>query len=380
MTDTLVTQCPACGTSFKLSWAQLNAANGAVRCGACLEVFSGEACLVLNSDENQLSDIPLDHGSSIFDTELPEADQQKQTQDPKTHWTDFLVPGSPTREFERDVDSDDESLVPAGSINNSDPHVQEPDTDDIEEDFATDWYHGTDIIYHVLDDGEFIEENSDEGVSADESLVQNQASQSFLEAPLDFVEPLDEAARQSLHETIDDNSVELVEIPAYRKSIRYYLTFGSLNLLFVLILALQFLWFNRNDFAEREDLRNYYLLGCDYLSPLIRCELPDYINLNQISTRKLIVRSHPRVQNALVIDAIILNSGGFAQPFPQLELKFTNLDFKTVASRRFDTSEYLGGELTGMKFIPAHTEVRLALEIVDPGEYAVSYELYAVHP
>jgi hypothetical protein len=104
------------------------------------------------------------------------------------------------------------------------------------------------------------------------------------------------------------------------------------------------------------------------------------VNLSQISTRKLIVRSHPAIRNALIIDAIILNSAAFAQPFPKLELKFTDLDFKTVASRRFEANEYLGGELTGSKFIPARTEVRVSLEIVDPGNLAVSYELYAVHP
>jgi len=40
MTDSFVTQCPHCRTSFRISRAQLGAAHGAVRCGACMRVFN----------------------------------------------------------------------------------------------------------------------------------------------------------------------------------------------------------------------------------------------------------------------------------------------------------------------------------------------------
>ena len=40
MSESHVTQCPHCRTSFRVSQAQLAAAHGAVRCGACLHVFN----------------------------------------------------------------------------------------------------------------------------------------------------------------------------------------------------------------------------------------------------------------------------------------------------------------------------------------------------
>ena len=40
MIDSFVTQCPNCRTSFRVNRAQLSAANGAVRCGACLHVYN----------------------------------------------------------------------------------------------------------------------------------------------------------------------------------------------------------------------------------------------------------------------------------------------------------------------------------------------------
>ena len=39
--DEMITQCPSCTTSFKVSNAQLGAAGGVVRCGACLQIFRG---------------------------------------------------------------------------------------------------------------------------------------------------------------------------------------------------------------------------------------------------------------------------------------------------------------------------------------------------
>jgi predicted Zn finger-like uncharacterized protein len=41
-----VTRCPHCGTAFRVQPAQLAARGGKVRCGYCLEVFDGAACLL----------------------------------------------------------------------------------------------------------------------------------------------------------------------------------------------------------------------------------------------------------------------------------------------------------------------------------------------
>jgi predicted Zn finger-like uncharacterized protein len=40
MTDSFVTKCPHCQTSFRVSHAQLSVARGMVRCGSCLQVFN----------------------------------------------------------------------------------------------------------------------------------------------------------------------------------------------------------------------------------------------------------------------------------------------------------------------------------------------------
>uniref|UniRef100_UPI0030EDD44E MJ0042-type zinc finger domain-containing protein n=1 Tax=Pseudomonas guineae TaxID=425504 RepID=UPI0030EDD44E len=56
MTQSFVTQCPHCRTSFRVSLTQLGAAHGAVRCGACLHVFN--AAQQLREQGQQLAASP----------------------------------------------------------------------------------------------------------------------------------------------------------------------------------------------------------------------------------------------------------------------------------------------------------------------------------
>jgi hypothetical protein len=139
----------------------------------------------------------------------------------------------------------------------------------------------------------------------------------------------------------------------------------------IVLLAGQFGWFNQAELSQQEEFRGWYELLCDQL----QCELPEFTDVAKIKTRKLVVRTHPDVDEALIVDAIIFNDSHFAQPLPLLSLSFSDMNNRLVASRRFKPVEYLAGELTGNHEMPAQTEVHLSLEIVDPGTSAVSYQL-----
>jgi hypothetical protein len=94
-----------------------------------------------------------------------------------------------------------------------------------------------------------------------------------------------------------------------------------------------------------------------------------------MSTRNLVVRSHPDLSGALIVDAIIVNQADFAQPYPVLELRFTSIDGNLVAGRRFQPAEYLSGELLGSTQMATLTPIRIELQIEDPGGEAVNYFL-----
>lgn len=68
MTDSFVTQCPHCQTSFRVSHAQLSVARGMVRCGSCLQVFNAAKQLL----EQRAGTIPESQQTSGTDPESVE--------------------------------------------------------------------------------------------------------------------------------------------------------------------------------------------------------------------------------------------------------------------------------------------------------------------
>ncbi len=147
----------------------------------------------------------------------------------------------------------------------------------------------------------------------------------------------------------------------------------TLSILMAALLFVQIAYFKFDYFSRVEPTRTAYLFMC----PLFGCDVPPLVDIMEIETTNLIVRNHPKVGEALLVDAILINKAPFEQPFPDLILSFSKLDETPVASRRFTPKEYLGGELAGMKYIPERQPVHIALEIADPGPEAVNYTLSA---
>lgn len=166
---------------------------------------------------------------------------------------------------------------------------------------------------------------------------------------------------------------EPVEMTARRKSnwSRKKLWAGLSLLMLVLLLA-QTAWFQFENLNRTQPYRGAYEIIC----PIVGCKLPALVDHSKIRTNNLVVRNHPQVKNALIVDAIILNNASFQQPFPDLVLEFSTMEDKPVASRRFTPREYLRGELAGQHLMPQNQPVHLTLELVDPGLEAVNYRAY----
>ncbi len=136
-----------------------------------------------------------------------------------------------------------------------------------------------------------------------------------------------------------------------------------------LLLFIQLAIFRFDDLSTLEPWRSYYGKACNIFS----CELPQLRDRTKIKASNLVVRSHPTIENALMVDAIINNNAKFPQAFPPLDLVFVDIKNKPLAARRFEASEYLGGELAGKNAMPVNQPVHIAIEISDPGPAAVSY-------
>ncbi|MDF1628957.1 MAG: DUF3426 domain-containing protein [Alcanivoracaceae bacterium] len=149
------------------------------------------------------------------------------------------------------------------------------------------------------------------------------------------------------------------------------LKWGALSLAALLVFASQYLIFNFNELSRTPAWRPFYANICG----AVGCSLPNLSNVSELRGSNLIVRAHPRAQGALVVDVIVFNDGRYAQPFPLIELGFTDLNGRAIASRRFQPDEYLRGEISNMTEMPPGVPVRLSLEILDPGSDAQNYTL-----
>ncbi|MDF3936536.1 DUF3426 domain-containing protein [Pseudomonas citronellolis] len=149
------------------------------------------------------------------------------------------------------------------------------------------------------------------------------------------------------------------------------LLWALLILLALAGLGAQYVAYHFDELAREDAYRPWFAELC----PQLGCSLPSKVDVEQIRSSNLVVRSHPDFSGALVVDAIIYNRASFSQPFPLLELRFADLNGQLIASRSFKPSEYLGGELAGQTEMPPQTPIHVSLDILDPGPKAVNYSL-----
>lgn len=316
----LVTRCPDCHVAFRASRAQLGAAGGRVRCGACFSVFNGRDNLVTPPAPLSSADprpVPGD--------QPPAAGIQTGSASPQ--YGTASQPPEPSPPSEADIPP-----TPAGE----------------------------DDEQHEFDQPETAEPSPQ------------------VPLPLEAPEPARERPPEQPHTTI----VELAESPTAEPqapdSHRSFPPPGRRNwpwavllVLASLALALQLLHFRAENLPPTADHRAAWATFCRFTG----CQLPALEDRSRIVVRSLRVRSHPDYRGALLLDVILINSAGFRQPFPPLVLEFSDLQGTPVARRRLPPGDYLAGEARAMESMPTDRPVHLELELLDPGAEAVSYRL-----
>jgi hypothetical protein len=96
--------------------------------------------------------------------------------------------------------------------------------------------------------------------------------------------------------------------------------------------------------------------------------------LSQFAIINRDVRQHPTIADALLINAAFENRADFVQPYPVFEISFTDKTGRPVAIRRFLPREYLLGDATREEGMPANIPAHVVLEVMDPGDEAVSFQ------
>ena len=416
MTDSFVTQCPHCQTSFRVSHAQLSVARGVVRCGSCLQVFNAAKQLLeqhagkeavtpvapLISEPPPISEPAPVEPPAIVETPEPRAISQKQWSAAELDLDSLDLDEELARLEQREIQPTTEFGRPREDALSARRDSHEPED--------TTW---PDSLFSEPADERAPEVEDEPDVVEPEPVRPERTEPSLSLEPVDLDDeppipqlrlhdPIDPNARRERLSASDDVDDELPLIePARKKRERVEssaraealqdLTDDPLQLdwqkrrspwgrrlLWLLLIVLaaaglggQYIAYHFDELARQDQYRPWFQQLC----PQVGCTVPSKVDIAKIKSSNLVVRSHPEFSGALVVDAIIYNRAPFSQPFPLLELRFADLNGHLIASRRFKPGEYLNGDLEGMAEMPPQTPIHIALDILDPGPKAVNYSL-----
>lgn len=104
----LITRCPKCATAFNVTEAHLNTANGAVRCGSCLNVFNGRENLTNTLKRSPASTLLDDDDDDLLisdDLELDDHVDDEPEQDPVRERVQSIL--EKTKSDDDDLDDDE---------------------------------------------------------------------------------------------------------------------------------------------------------------------------------------------------------------------------------------------------------------------------------
>jgi len=338
------TQCPHCETRFRVTESQVNAADGFVRCSVCEEVFN--AFNAAGQDEHQ---------PSLLSPEEPHEDLPATSNDePAVEQT--ADDESSSNEFELSASEDHE------------PEIHEPENRDAES--------------HEQ------EENNLE--PAGDITEQTPASEAAEEAgkneSIDFNKtPATDDARKDAFDFFneDDNeSLSHVVPEKFKQSsaagsggLLASLFWGISTLLLIATLALEYAWFNRDQLNQVPQLQAL----AEKLCQRFECRDISIRDPKKIELVSRNVYSHPNQKNALMINITMKNMADFAQPYPVMQIRFSDVRGGDVAARRFLPGEYLPAEMrqqasSSTQLFEPDTNMTFTMEIQDPGKQAMTYE------
>jgi predicted Zn finger-like uncharacterized protein len=151
---------------------------------------------------------------------------------------------------------------------------------------------------------------------------------------------------------------------------RSMLTWGSLSVVMMLVFLGQAIYFKHNELGQISQLRPWIQMFCKHAS----CELTLQVDIGRIELLGQDIRSHPKSDGALLVSATIINNASFTQPYPGLQLSFSDINGVKVATRNFLPKDYLSSKFSRKKGMESNIPIQLELELVDPGKSAVNFE------
>jgi len=349
----LVTRCPHCTTAFRVGLTQMSAADGVVRCGVCNQIFHADKHLV----ETPLSDDPSGLSESYVRELLQEfiGPDPGDTETGAEDRTSAAQQTPPQAGFAADVAP---ATTPGFSAAATEPSPEAEAAPAVEAEAEAD----TTIT-----------------AAADPppATLPHETPVDAPAAPVTGPDPELDAGRSEPESPVDLGTALPagfaipIEIDAPRhppsRAVRAGWTLAALGAACALVL--QYGWYHRDSLARDPRLRPAYAMLC----ARIGCALPSPSDIARIRSDALVIRPLPGREDALSVDAELVNMASFEQPWPGLEIVFSDMRGRVVAGRVFTPDEYLGAAPRGA--MPVREAVRVHFEIMEPDPSATNYRM-----
>lgn len=352
---------------FRVTDAQISAAFGTVKCGPCGHVFS--------ATEHQTSEPESNDTNAVSDTiQKPKTnDDLSSTEETKEKASLTSTPPASSQEISDIELIDDVELTDSfKSLSLGIPTALEPVSDLSDDDLLADDEDSDEAWARSL-----LMEHSETEVPPEQNIEKNP-------------EPVTTQEPEKSEDFPDDNIGDIPDINIQMSTQEYDLadhsvapstskkTGGLLWLIWALMALIALIgqlgFFYFEELSVHERLRPAYKLICDTFD----CELPVQQDINSIASSGLSIRPHPTIPGALTVELILTNNALFTQPFPKIQLDFSDLNDQLVANRIFKPEEYLSGDVKGLDKMPVATPIHLSFEIRHPGEQAANFGIKVV--
>lgn len=404
------TICPHCQTVFNVSEEHLSAADGYVRCGICKEVFNALEKPPAEAEKEPSAERAIADKTGTTKTvaagdgkateaaahptnRRPDAEKRNAAPgDSAPISPSAAEPAKPTPDAV--VDSAQADLFaevseapqtgadsPASSAKMSAMEAIEPDTVAATPASNPDIQAGTEIPAQAARSQTRLQKISDRAADKEGATAPSTASSKSTPEPTGKTEVTPSASSVSDHETEETDLFDGVQsklIPdEYRIPELYNTTslwrdmaWSLAILVFTATLFAEYVWFNRNELVSDPQLRPLVTQFC----AVANC---DTMNLREPARIEMTTRniySHPNVKKALMISGTLINHAHFDQPYPDMQIDFSDVRGEVIASRIFTPEHYMQIKLDSLKLMPPETPVDFNMEIQDPGNDAMTYE------
>jgi predicted Zn finger-like uncharacterized protein len=325
----MLTQCPNCQTTFRVTTEILRVADGQVRCGRCQTQFDALERLI---DENE----PAEHAArSPRTSHTPPAAERIEVEEPAA---------------QEDITLEGRHIEISGRYRMPDSPAGQPQ---MREETVEEWVEIDDIDDEVTNDAGTIEVD-DDLVNDDEPRAIEVAEE----------EPY-EVETEEEPEEVEPEEDLLAAPPRPPIAPVWKILAGPL----VPLLAIQFVHTYRHALARHPRLGPAIISLYGALGVNLQ---PDW-DLHAYEILQWHLGSDPAMPGTLKVRASLKNVASFAQPYPLLKLVLEDRWGERVREREFDPSEYLDPATAPDRLLAPAQQATATVSIVDPGPDAEGF-------